>query len=95
MALALHSIASIGVTGTLTNTSLSNSNTQVFTGGFTRTNGSAGTAGVAELSGSLLLVSTAFDRQFADDPAHTAAALALPHMRGSQAANDAVLRRTA
>ena len=76
-------IASINVTGTPSNTSLGNGNTQVLTGGFTRINGSTGTAGVAELSGSLLLASNNFYRQFTDDPATTPAAQALPQMRGS------------
>ena len=81
-------IASINVQGTPSNTSLGNGNTQVLTGGFTRINGSTGTAGVAELSGSLLLASNNFYRQFADDPATTAAAQALPQMRGSGMVRD-------
>jgi hypothetical protein len=45
-------IASIGVTGTATNTNLGNGNTQVASGSFTRINGTAGQTGVAELTGS-------------------------------------------
>jgi hypothetical protein len=48
-------IASIGVTGTATNTNLGNGNTQVASGSFTRTNGTTGQSGVAELTASYLL----------------------------------------
>jgi hypothetical protein len=48
-------IASIGVTGTATNTNLGNGNTQVASGSFTRTNGSTGQSGSAQLTGSYLL----------------------------------------
>ena len=48
-------IASIGVTGTATNTNLGNGNTQVASGSFTRSDGSTGQSGSAELTGSYLL----------------------------------------
>ena len=48
-------VASINVSGTASNINLGGGNTQAFTGSFTRTNGQAGTAGTAELAGSLLL----------------------------------------
>jgi hypothetical protein len=48
-------IASIGVTGTATNTNLGNGNTQVASGSFTRTNGTTGQSGTAELTWSYLL----------------------------------------
>ena len=81
--LAQTGIASIGVAGTASNTNLGNGNTQVFSGTFTRSNGTAGQSGVAELSGSLLLASNNFYRQFTDNPALTPAAKALPQMQGS------------
>jgi hypothetical protein len=76
-------IASIGVAGTTTNTNLGGGNTQIASGSFTRTDGSAGHSGVAELSGSLLLAGNDFYRSFTDNPVPTAAALALPQMYGS------------
>jgi hypothetical protein len=48
-------IASIGVAGTTTNINLGNGNTQIASGSFTRTNGSTGQSGTAELTGSYLL----------------------------------------
>jgi hypothetical protein len=48
-------IASIGVAGTATNVNLGNGNTQIASGSFTRTNGSTGQSGTAELTGSYLL----------------------------------------
>ena len=48
-------IASIGVTGTATNTNLGNGNTQVASGSFTRSDGSTGQSGTAELTQSYLL----------------------------------------
>jgi hypothetical protein len=48
-------IASIGVAGTTTNINLGNGNTQIASGSFTRTNGSTGQSGTAELKGSYLL----------------------------------------
>ena len=53
-----------------------------------RTDSSTGASGVAELSGSLLLAANNFYRTFTDDPAATAAAQALPEMRGSGAVRD-------
>lgn len=76
-------IASIGVVGTPSNTDLGNGNTQPWTASFTRTNGTAGTSGVAELSGSLLLASNGFYREFTDDPVIAVGAAALPQMGGS------------
>ncbi|WP_284407776.1 calcium-binding protein, partial [Acidovorax sp. SUPP3434] len=76
-------IASIGVAGTASNVNLGNGNTQPFSGSFTRTNGTTGLSGVAEVTGSLLLASNNFYREFSDDPAVTAAAGALPQMGGS------------
>ena len=75
-------IASINVVGTASNVNLGGGNTQVLAGSFTRTNGQSGTAGVAELAGSLLLASNGFYREFTDDPVTTAASAALPGMRG-------------
>jgi hypothetical protein len=68
--LAQAGIASIGVQGTATNTNLVDSrgqatgNTQIASGSFTRTDGGTGASGVAELSGSLLLGSNNFYREF-------------------------------
>jgi hypothetical protein len=57
--------------------------TAPFTGSFTRTNGTTGTSGTPELSGSLLLASNNFYRAFTDNPAITTAAAALPQVQGS------------
>ncbi|WP_284427769.1 calcium-binding protein, partial [Acidovorax sp. SUPP1855] len=76
-------IARIGVAGTASNVNLGNGNTQPLSGSFTRTNGTTGVSGVAEVTGSLLLASNNFYREFTDDPAVTAAAGALPQMGGS------------
>ncbi|WP_421564455.1 calcium-binding protein, partial [Paracidovorax sp. MALMAid1276] len=81
-------IASIGVQGTEVNVDLGNGNTMPLQGTFTRMDGSAGTSGVAELSGSLLLAGNGFYREFSDDPTPTEAARALPQMRGSGWARD-------
>ncbi|MEO8122151.1 MAG: hypothetical protein ABI606_22845 [Rhodoferax sp.] len=62
-------IASINVTGAASSVNLGNGNTQPLSGGFTRTDGSNGASGVAELSGSLLLANNNFYREFSDDPA--------------------------
>ncbi|CAM3677731.1 hypothetical protein [Paracidovorax anthurii] len=43
-------------------------------GRFTRTDGSQGASGVAEVSGSLLLAGNNFYREFPDDPEPSAAA---------------------
>jgi hypothetical protein len=53
--LAQTGIASIGVGGTTTNVNLGNGNTQIASGSITRTNGSTGQSGTAELTGSYLL----------------------------------------
>jgi hypothetical protein len=66
--LATLGIASINVTGTASNVNLGNGNTQPFSGSFTRTNGTTGASGVAEVTGSLLLASNNFYREFTDDP---------------------------
>lgn len=76
-------IASIGVQGTQANVDLGNGNTMPLRGTFTRTDGSAGSSGVAELSGSLLLAGNGFYREFTDDPEPTVQANGLPQMRGS------------
>jgi Ca2+-binding RTX toxin-like protein len=82
-------IASIGVQGTATNTNLVDSrgqatgNTQIASGSFTRTDGGTGASGVAELSGSLLLGSNNFYREFTDNPSLTTQAKAQPQMQGS------------
>ncbi|GKS87417.1 hypothetical protein AVMA1855_24715 [Acidovorax sp. SUPP1855] len=76
-------IARIGVAGTASNVNLGNGNTQPLSGSFTRTNGTTGVSGVAEVTGSLLLASNNFYREFSDDPAVTATAGALPQMGGS------------
>lgn len=61
-------IARIGVAGTASNVNLGNGNTQPLSGSFTRTNGTTGVSGVAEVTGSLLLASNNFYREFSDDP---------------------------
>jgi hypothetical protein len=76
-------IASIGVLGSEANVDLGNGNSMPLRGTFTRTDGSAGTSAAAQLSGSLLLASNGFYREFSDDPALTDAAKALPQLRGS------------
>ena len=76
-------IASMNVASQASNINLGNGNTQPFSGTFTRTNGSSGASGVAEVSGSLLLASNNFYREFIDNPVLTTAAAALPQMRGS------------
>ena len=77
-------------------------NTQPFSGSFTRTDGTSGASGVAELSGSLLLASNTFYSQFTDAIPLTDLAKTLPGMRGSglvrdlrEAANDGVWERVA
>ncbi|GKT19599.1 hypothetical protein AVHY2522_23080 [Acidovorax sp. SUPP2522] len=74
--------------GTASNVNLGNCNTQPLSGSFTRTNGTTGVSGVAEVTGSLLLASNNFYREFTDDPAVTAAAGALPQMGGSGLVRD-------
>ena len=76
-------IASIGVTGTATNVNLGNGNTQIASGSFTRTNGTTGQSGAAELTGSYLLAGNNFYRSFSDNPVSTLAAQSLPQMQGS------------
>ena len=76
-------IASIGVEGAPSNIDLGNGNSQPWTGTFTRTSGGTGSTGIAQLSGSLLLASNGFYREFTDDPAPTATANALPQMRAA------------
>ncbi|WP_311223096.1 MULTISPECIES: calcium-binding protein [unclassified Acidovorax] len=81
-------IASIGVVGAASNLDLGNGNTQPWSGNFTRIDGSTGASGVAEVSGSLLLASNNFYREFPDDPVVTAEAGALPQMGGSGLVRD-------
>ncbi|TNV44374.1 RTX toxin, partial [Corallococcus exiguus] len=76
-------IASIDARGRSSNVDLGNGNTQPWSGRFTRVDGSQGSSGVAEVSGSLLLASNNFYREFSDNPAPTAAVTALPQMGGS------------
>src|SRR6185369_7585821 len=76
-------IASINVTGQASNITLGNGNTQPWSGSFTRADGTTGDSGTPELSGSLLLASNNFYREFTDDPKVTASAASLPQMRGS------------
>ena len=81
-------IASINVAGTASSINLGNGNTQPWSGSFTRSDGSSGVSGVAEVTGSLLLASNNFYREFTDDPELTASAVALPQMQGSGAVRD-------
>jgi Ca2+-binding RTX toxin-like protein len=86
--LAQAGIASINVTATPTSIDLGNGNTQPFSGTFTRTDGTQGNSGAPELSGSLLLASNNFYREFNDNPALTEGAKTLPQMGGSGWARD-------
>jgi hypothetical protein len=88
MTLAQAGIASISVTATATSIDLGNGNTQPFSGTFTRTDGTQGNSGAPELSGSLLLASNNFYREFNDNPALTEGAKTLPQMGGSCWARD-------
>ncbi|MEI2718893.1 MAG: hypothetical protein V9E87_01935 [Gemmatimonadales bacterium] len=81
-------IGAIGVQAIPSNINLGNGNTQPFSGSFTRINGQPGQSGTPELSGSLLLASNNFYREFTDDPNPTAAATALPQVGGSGWARD-------
>ncbi|WP_439590585.1 calcium-binding protein, partial [Hydrogenophaga sp.] len=76
-------IASISVQGTATQINLGNGNSQPWSGSFTRIDGTTGDSGSPELSGSLLLASNNFYREFTDDPDLTEAAQALPQLGGS------------
>jgi hypothetical protein len=71
------------VQGTETNTNLGQGNSQIASGTFTRADGTSGASGVAELSGSLLLASNNFYRDFTDDPVISTPARGLPDMGGS------------
>lgn len=87
-------VSSINVAGTASNVNLVNGsggatgNTQTFAGSFTKADGTAGDSGTAQLAGSLLLSNNNFYREFTDDPALTAEALALPQMTGSGLVRD-------
>ncbi|WP_225981512.1 calcium-binding protein [Paracidovorax avenae] len=81
-------IARLNVKGQRSSIDLGNGNTQPWSGSFTRMDGSQGMSGVAEVSGSLLLASNNFYREFPDDPVPTAAAQALPQMGGAGWARD-------
>ncbi|AVS91152.1 hypothetical protein C8246_04145 [Paracidovorax avenae] len=76
-------IARLNVKGQRSSIDLGHGNTQPWSGSFTRMDGSQGMSGVAEVSGSLLLASNNFYREFPDDPVPTAAAKALPQMGGA------------
>ncbi len=80
-------IASISTVGVASNINLGNGNTQPLSATFTRTNGQTGTAGTTVLtdgqSGSLILASNPFYREFTDNPVLTTASKALPQMQGS------------
>ncbi|WP_234385165.1 calcium-binding protein, partial [Paracidovorax avenae] len=76
-------IARLNVKGQRSSIDLGHGNTQPWSGSFTRMDGSQGMSGVAEVSGSLLLASNNFYREFPDDPVPTAAAQALPQMGGA------------
>ena len=78
--LAELNIASIGVVGTASNINLGNGNTMPLAATLTRTNGTTGTSGTPDVSGSLLLASNNFYREFTDDPEITEEAAALPQM---------------
>ena len=96
--LAQLNIASINVTGTASNINLGGGNTQPFSGSFTRTDGSTGASGVAELSGSLLLAANTFYSEFTDAIPLTDLAKTLPGMSGSglvRVANDEMWRKAA
>ena len=86
--LAAQGIASLGAQGTPSNVNLGGGNTQIMSGSFTRTNGTLGASGVAEVAGSLLLASNGFYREFTDTPSLTDAAMGLPQMRGSGLVRD-------
>ncbi|MBG9388551.1 calcium-binding protein [Caenimonas aquaedulcis] len=81
--LAQLGIASINVAGVASTIQLGNGNSQPWSGSFTRINGSTGASGTPKLSGSLLLASNNFYREFTDDPVPTGAAMAVPQMGGS------------
>jgi Ca2+-binding RTX toxin-like protein len=76
-------ITSIGTWGDTVQSDLGNGNTERWSGTFTRADGSSSDSGVVGLSGSLLLASSNFRRDFTDDPPATAAAVGLPWMQGS------------
>ena len=82
--LAAQGIASLGAQGTQSNLDLGNGNTQVLSGSFTRTDGTLGASGVAEVAGSLLLASNNFYRGFTDEVALMPAVQGLPQMQGSR-----------
>ncbi|HEX2548054.1 MAG TPA: hypothetical protein VHL79_24430, partial [Ramlibacter sp.] len=81
-------VRSIGVQAISTNIWLGNGNTQVYSGTFTRTDGTSGQSGSAELTGSLLLAANHFYREFTDDPLVTPTARALPQSGGSGSVRD-------
>jgi Ca2+-binding RTX toxin-like protein len=81
-------IASIGVVGTASNVNLGNGNTMPLAATFTRNNGTTGTSGTPDVSGSLLLASNNFYREFTDDPVVTLDAAALPQIGGSGLVRD-------
>jgi Ca2+-binding RTX toxin-like protein len=62
---------------------LGNGNTMPFKSTYTKTDGSSGLSGGVELTGSLLLASNNFYRQFPSNPELTPIAKTLPQMQGS------------
>lgn len=86
--LAQEGIASINLQATQTHVDLGNGNTKVWTGSFTRTNGSTGETGAAELAGSLNLASNPFYSAFTDNPELTETARSLPQIAGSGLVRD-------
>lgn len=80
--LAHQGVAGIKPSATQTITVLGGGITQTWTGSFTRTDGSTGTA-AADLAANLDLAANNFYREFTDSPVLTTAAEALPQMRGS------------
>ena len=75
-------IAGIKVTDTAGNVNLGGGKTQTFSGSFTRTNGTLGASGVVEVTGSLLLASHSFYRQFSDDSTLATGVQAMPEVQG-------------
>ncbi|MEJ8836100.1 calcium-binding protein [Ramlibacter sp. AN1133] len=86
--LADKGVVGISLTASATNTNLGNGNTQPWTSSYAKADGTTGETGTPELSGSLLLASNNFYREFSDDPELIDLALALPQMHGSGVVRD-------